>query len=315
MVDLKGKELMDSNSERPIFILSAGWRSGSTLLQRVLCSHPDVMIWGENTALLHDLAAAHKKMEALQDLSEAQKQQSGDKVHQGWIPMLNPGVEDFERGLRRLLESTYRDPARRGGKARWGFKEVRHDMSSARFLHRLYPEARFLLLVRNPIDCLASARATQKGDRGLLAQAGGARAYVEHWPRLAGSYLDEGETAPGLLVRYESMIDDPDTWVRRIAEFLELEYGDFDRGVFKKKLRGWKREPYLAEEDRACLEDPALWEVASRLDYTPQVVGFQSNGTPDDVATRASARPRRGPVQTAYGRIAGALRRAIEIKK
>ena len=38
----------DSNdNEEPIFLLSAGWRSGSTLLQRLIMSDPRVLIWGE----------------------------------------------------------------------------------------------------------------------------------------------------------------------------------------------------------------------------------------------------------------------------
>ena len=33
--------------EEPIFLLSAGWRSGSTLLQRLMMSDSRVLIWGE----------------------------------------------------------------------------------------------------------------------------------------------------------------------------------------------------------------------------------------------------------------------------
>ena len=29
----------------PLLVLGAGQRCGSTLVQRLLCSHPDVMIW------------------------------------------------------------------------------------------------------------------------------------------------------------------------------------------------------------------------------------------------------------------------------
>ena len=36
-----------TSSYSPIFILSAGWRSGSTLLQRLILSAKEVVIWGE----------------------------------------------------------------------------------------------------------------------------------------------------------------------------------------------------------------------------------------------------------------------------
>ena len=37
----------DPADDAPIFLLSAGWRSGSTMLQRLLMSDPGVLIWGE----------------------------------------------------------------------------------------------------------------------------------------------------------------------------------------------------------------------------------------------------------------------------
>ena len=33
--------------EAPIFLLATGWRSGSTLLQRILVTDPHVLLWGE----------------------------------------------------------------------------------------------------------------------------------------------------------------------------------------------------------------------------------------------------------------------------
>ena len=37
----------ESDTAAPIFLLSAGWRSGSTLLQRLIMSDKNVLIWGE----------------------------------------------------------------------------------------------------------------------------------------------------------------------------------------------------------------------------------------------------------------------------
>ena len=35
------------DDEQPIFVLSAGWRSGSTLVQRLLMSDHNTLVWGE----------------------------------------------------------------------------------------------------------------------------------------------------------------------------------------------------------------------------------------------------------------------------
>jgi hypothetical protein len=44
-LDFGAKE--DDGNESPIFLLSTGWRSGSTLLQRILVTDPSVLLWGE----------------------------------------------------------------------------------------------------------------------------------------------------------------------------------------------------------------------------------------------------------------------------
>ena len=56
--------LRDSNAQ-PIFIFAAIWRSGSTLLQRLLCSDPSLILWGEpytDTDLLPRLARGAKAL-------------------------------------------------------------------------------------------------------------------------------------------------------------------------------------------------------------------------------------------------------------
>ena len=40
-------EQVGTSEARPIFVFAAGWRSGSTLVQRMLTSVDDIMIWGE----------------------------------------------------------------------------------------------------------------------------------------------------------------------------------------------------------------------------------------------------------------------------
>ena len=37
----------EPDTEAPIFVLASGWRTGSTLLQRILVTDPDVLLWGE----------------------------------------------------------------------------------------------------------------------------------------------------------------------------------------------------------------------------------------------------------------------------
>jgi hypothetical protein len=260
-------------SERPIFLFSAGWRTGSTLLQRVLCSHGDILVWGENRGIFGLFEQAGQIVDGLQKFSRKHAENYRESGSMGWIAAMNPPPEHFREGLRRLLETYYRDPARQMGKSRWGFKEVRHGLSTARFLHGLYPSARFLLLLRHPEDCLASARATTAFPikPGLLAEVGGPRGFLEHWVLIAASFLEDWTAVPHLTVRYELLIRDPGVVVGQIARFLDTSPADFDLRVFDVRRRGWLgRPPRLTAEDRQWLESGWIWEVARRHGYEPR---------------------------------------------
>ena len=37
----------ERDTESPIFLLATGWRTGSTLLQRILVTDPHLLLWGE----------------------------------------------------------------------------------------------------------------------------------------------------------------------------------------------------------------------------------------------------------------------------
>lgn len=261
--------------QRPVFLFSTGWRTGSTLIQRLLCSHPEILIWGENRGVVDRLVEARRTIEGLQQLSQKHVEAFETNGSMSWIAMMNPPLASYDEGMRQLLEAYFRSPAEQLGRSRWGFKEVRHGLETARFLHALYPEARFVLLARHPEDCLASARGPVRGEcsfaGSILAEAGGARGFLEHWTRLADEFTADWSGIPHLLLRYEIVVEDPEQAIEEIARLLGVDSHDFDRTVFEKKERGWDQSPRLTREDRRWLESPWLWESAEYLGYEPRV--------------------------------------------
>jgi hypothetical protein len=244
------------------------------LLQRVLCSHPEILVWGENRGFVDRLVEARRAVEGLQSLSREHVERFSRDGSMGWIAMMNPPIEALDDGLRRLLEAYFYEPSQKFGKRRWGFKEVRHGRATAELLQRLYPGARFVLLARHPEDCLASARAPSRGDSaadgGILAEAGGAAGFLEHWARLAADFADEWPGVGRLLLRYEYVVADPGQAIEEIARLLEVDPSGFDRRVFENRQRGWEHRPRLTREDRRRLEAPWLWASAERLGYEPR---------------------------------------------
>jgi hypothetical protein len=89
------------------------------------------------------------------------------------------------------------------------------NLLKARFLQALYPEASFLFVVRHPIPVtLATQKWTDAAPEALL----------EHWFTAHEVWLgDLPRLERALVVRYEDLVNAPDTWLGRIGDFIGLE--------------------------------------------------------------------------------------------
>jgi hypothetical protein len=207
-------DALGSCDDAPIIVLSAGWRSGSTLVQRVLMSSEAVMIWGEPFArsglvprLLDQLRAFTPEWPAQSYLLESFSGRLTDQ----WIANIYPGVGDLIAAQRGFLLGLLAEPARRLGRECWGFKEVRLDGSHARFLKLLFPKARIVFLVRSPYDSYASFRHYIKSDfvdwpgRPVLTPA----QFGRMWHEQVRSFREVCAEVDGLFLRYEDFLADP----------------------------------------------------------------------------------------------------------
>ncbi len=233
---------------RPIFIFSAGWRSGSTLLQRMITASGEALIWGEAGGALDNFADALDRYEQMLGPGgqryrhgfggngEEQYQQlriSGKENVHKWVACLNPPGETFFDAHRDFFKTAYAAPAGELGYPNWGVKEVQSGIEAARFMKRLYPEAKFIFLVRNPIDCLTSIK--RRNWMGHHGDADPVAYYATHWQKLAGQFL---EAEFGFRVRYEDLLSSP-----RIMDDLVNYLGISLPADFAAKSRiDWKAE-------------------------------------------------------------------------
>jgi hypothetical protein len=205
----------------PIFVFSAGWRSGSTMLQRVITATGRGLVWGEAGGALDRLADAFACYEQMlgpggqrfkhgfggNGASEFEAfRAAGDEGVNKWIACMNPPMPTFLLSFRALLEGIYARTAAELGYGGWGIKEVQSGIDAARFLRMLFPDARFVFLVRHPIACLTSIKR-----RNWLDRPGDPRAleyYAGHWSRLAGEFR---QASFGKLVKYEDLVSSPAT--------------------------------------------------------------------------------------------------------
>lgn len=214
-----------STGEQPVFLLSAGWRSGSTLLQRMIMEHnQDVLLWGEPFAhsaiperMLGQLRAFTPdwplKAFFLSELT-------ADRISDAWSANLYPDVDDLLEAHRNFFRTLYAAPATRVGHKSWGFKAVRSGIEHAAYFRVLFPECKIIFLYRNPYDAYLSYRSW---DSGWFMSWPDHLVSTPHdfgrcWAALTRGYLEGCETVDGVLIRYEDL-DKPED-VARLQAYL-----------------------------------------------------------------------------------------------
>ena len=217
---------------RPVFVLSSSWRSGSTLLQRFITATGEVLVWGETGGALSALADALKGWEQITadstrrfpggvggkgEAAYGKFIASPKAEHAGqWIANLAPPYADIADGLRGLFDTLYGQRAESLGYPRYGIKETRCDLDTARKLRGLFPDARFLFLVRNPIDVALSLK--RRNWMGRKQGHATLKFYAEHW-RTRSMQFRQADF--GLTLRYEDFIAEP-ALQDKVLEYLEI---------------------------------------------------------------------------------------------
>lgn len=194
----------------PVFVASIG-RSGSTLVQRVLNTHPRLTVWGEHAGMAAHLAALHRS--AVGDEAMAARIDSGHSQRHlvvgplaepdAFIPWVLPfDAAGLETAVRSFVTGLFTSgvPA----DIRWGFKEIRYDAAVWRFLRMLYPNSQFVLVVRDLKGFLLSRMRVWGSPDYDLASAAGREAasqrlqlWAERWVVRNEDLLDhaaDGET-------------------------------------------------------------------------------------------------------------------------
>jgi hypothetical protein len=157
---LRARASAGSHAPDDPVVVASLTRCGSTLLQRMLSSHPDLVIWGEHFGVLTQLRQAVATIDesghalelgfAQRELLTADARADGDLS-----PHVNPfDAARFRSHVRMFALGLFRDGLPR--RSRWGFKEVRYFEQDLEFLLTLFPETRVIVLVRRPQDQISS---------------------------------------------------------------------------------------------------------------------------------------------------------------
>ena len=228
-----------NDSERPVFIFSAGWRSGSTLMQRLLISSNEVFIWGEplgDAALIPKLGGVVSRINSTwppdhffyndPDLNSFSKK---------WIANITPPIRYLRSSHRLILQNWLSKPCKeRYGLDRWGLKEVRLTIHHAKYLKWLFPNSRFIFIYRNPFDAYRSWKGNLWGDMWPGYYSRSAIAFIRHWRLLMEGFLEGYKEVDGLLIKFEDLISG-EINLTQIANHIKVR--KIEPSVLDKKIR------------------------------------------------------------------------------
>lgn len=266
-----------SPTNAPIFILASGQRCGSTLIQRLLNSHPNILIWGEQQGHLNRFLSEYRSLRIWCNRQKPLRNVYLTKGYDHFLANMMPSDEQLRDAAVAYLKGLFEIPAEQLGKSIWGFKEVRYDANVAIFLQNCFPHARFIHLTRHIVDCFVSLK------RWELEPGPWNREWtiiaLNNWVRINASFCTNPNRFPHLLqVRYEDLVADPNTFLRILAEFLGLEEADLDQNIFGRRLydvgsdgvvdnRPQIRPSDLDSEERALLLSERTLEIAAAYGY------------------------------------------------
>ena len=226
------------DNEFPVFIFSAGWRSGSTLLQRLVISSGEIAIWGEplgEAAFIPRLGRSLSEISLTWPSDDFFFYNSDMKnLNNQWIANIAPEIQYLRTSHRLMFKEWLGKSAQeKFGVKRWGLKEVRLSIDHARYLKWLFPDARFLFIYRNPFDAYKS----WKGNRWRGVWPGyysrSPVAFARHWKILLEGFIKNYREVDGYMIKFEDLISQR-VELQKIAEHLQVE--KLDPSVLEKKV-------------------------------------------------------------------------------
>lgn len=254
---------LPTSAESPVFIFSAGWRSGSTLVQRLINSDANMSVFGEafeHMLLWNQMANQWSRFSHMDRLHSKYIPEEfctlpAEKIHQemvaGSVANLSPTVAHLKQAHYQYFNALFKDPCLALGRQRWGLKLVRSDANVARYFSWLYPQAKFVFLCRHPLDAWKSYESAVKNSKQLGWYLCVPHHVVENlyqfllnWRRLTSGFLDIVTEVGGIFIKYEEIISN--NYIDELESYLGIH---LDRSVLQHRAGQSKAKSSLKDEE------------------------------------------------------------------
>ncbi|NIR43222.1 MAG: sulfotransferase [Gemmatimonadetes bacterium] len=219
-----------------IVISAIAHRTGSTLVQRIFNRREGTLIWGEHGGLLTRFAEAFALAEkfCLSGEKEKRRYLASNEKSSTWTARMCPSIESVRKarlhGVRAFLDTMYREL--RDQHDLIGFKEVRYGREELQLLQDAYPNAQFILLVRDPVAVWRSMPAWGRPLDVLI------QTYNTHVP----AYLELAQISNYHLIRYEDIVAKRSPAIEALAGLARLPREQIEEVIDGKKLRSTRHD-------------------------------------------------------------------------
>lgn len=222
-----------------VILSAATHRSGSTLLQRIFNARKESLIWGEHLGVLRDFVQIQRKVTKLSKMGEASRRSyfgRGENPNQ-WLAIMAPSPQFIRaatiQSVKSFLDSLYNQ--HREGHDFIGFKEVRYGAGELSILQECYPDAKFVLLVRNPLEAW-------KSYPKFWGEYRSAYQFAKQWNNNVNYYLQLVNRNPNAtLIQYEKMVARDPATINKLMELAQITEQQL-HSVLAEKIRGSKRK-------------------------------------------------------------------------
>jgi hypothetical protein len=197
-----------------IFIISLP-RSGSTLLQRVLGGRAELVTSSEPWLMLHPVYGRRD--------TGITTEYSADWAALGvneFLEHYTDGPEVYDDGIRAFAQTIYANAIRKGGGHYFIDKTPRYVLIIDDLI-RLFPEARFVFLQRNPLSVLSSIVNTQVS-HDLWTLERFSDELLKGPAAILSGIRQLGDRA--IVVRYEDFVSGPEQELERVCGELDIRY-------------------------------------------------------------------------------------------
>jgi tetratricopeptide (TPR) repeat protein len=227
--------------ERPVFIIGMP-RSGSTLVEQILSSHPDIYGAGEVKYLSQALGQLRDRFPSLPKYPEMMTKITPaqlDIVAKKYLTAVTAGVGDAKRITDKLLTNYF----------------------FVGLIHLLFPKAKFIHTARDPIDtCLSGFTKLFKDDMPHSYDLGELGRYYGKYSELMAYWEKVLPDGVMTTVAYEDVVENTEKTTKQLIKFLGLPWNpkclDFHRSgrpvktasvaqvrrpIYKTAVKRWKK--------------------------------------------------------------------------